>query len=225
MTLDPGQPRTSTNDRKRITAAVLGSPHGPAEASSLGHSEKPLASEDAHGPWKICKTQKAIDSLAYIQAKAALQWGQGSKTWGNSSATRYLQILLHHLPDASTIASEDDYLGSTIYTSFDDWQQALGTDNFGDYLVDELYFGPVFKDVTKHAFGDCCIAEAAVTNFSKETFKNSMDGSVFWGTGGAVTKIPDIIQSAFAYCPVHHDPGLINKALVDVMNMAKQTYE
>lgn len=151
----------------------------------------------------------------------------------------YLRHLLQHLPDIGANASPNDYLGSTVYTSYDDWRYAFGLDNFGDFLVDDVGFGPAFKDLVKQGFGDRYIAEAAIENFSAEAFESvrqvaksksiteaqQKDGSVFWATHGSVIKIPDIIQSAFAHCPATQDPGLIDKCLVDIMNMAKRTYE
>ncbi|KAF9504858.1 hypothetical protein BS47DRAFT_1400957 [Hydnum rufescens UP504] len=149
------------------------------------------------------------------------------------------QLSISHLPDVGSVASLHDYLGTTVFTSYEDWQQSFGIDSFGEFVMDDLQFGPAFKEFLKAAFGDWHIAEAAIKNFSADVFENiwqvaqslsirdaqQMDGSVFWGTGGAVAMIPDIIQSAFIHCPITHDLGLIDKFLVDVMNMAKRTYQ
>ncbi|KAF9503484.1 hypothetical protein BS47DRAFT_1369504 [Hydnum rufescens UP504] len=66
---------------------------------------------------------------------------------------QHLHILIQHLPDVSTIASQGDYLGSYVPQSYEEWQQVFGIDNFGDFLIDDLKFGPAFKDFAKQAFG------------------------------------------------------------------------
>ncbi|KAF9512580.1 hypothetical protein BS47DRAFT_1463383 [Hydnum rufescens UP504] len=160
--------------------------------------------------------------------------GPRSDQWC-AACLHYLRILLRHLPDIGSVASLHDYLGTTVFTLYKDWRQSFGIDSFGEFVMDDLQFGPAFKEFSKAAFGDRHIAEAAIKNFSADIFENvqqvaqslsirdaqHMDGSVFWGTGGAVAMIPDIIQSVFIHCPITHDLGLINKFLVDVMNMAK----
>ncbi|KAF9508453.1 hypothetical protein BS47DRAFT_1397765 [Hydnum rufescens UP504] len=152
---------------------------------------------------------------------------------------QHLRILVQHLPDVSTIASQGDYLGSYIPQSYEEWQQVFGIDNFGDFLIDDLKFGLVFKDFTKQAFGDRYEAEAALAMFSTGNFESvrqvacsvsianaqQMDGSVFWASGSAVAMIPEMFQSAFTHCPTDHESGLIDKWLVDVLNMAKQMYK
>ncbi|KAF9514417.1 hypothetical protein BS47DRAFT_1361785 [Hydnum rufescens UP504] len=156
-----------------------------------------------------------------------------SNQW-HAAHLNYLQILFKHLPDIGSIASQHDYLGSMVFTSYEDWRQSFGVDSFGDFLIDDIQFGPAFKDFSKTAFGERHIADATVENFSPDTFENVwqlaqllsirdaqlIDGSVFWGTGGTVAMIPDIIQSAFTHCPITDNPGLIDKCLVDIMNMA-----
>jgi hypothetical protein len=77
----------------------------------------------------------------------------------------YLRHLLQHLPDVGATASPNDYLGSVVYKSYDEWRDAFGVDNFGDFLVDDLGFGPAFKDLVKQGFGDryisrCCKIDA-----------------------------------------------------------------
>jgi hypothetical protein len=127
----------------------------------------------------------------------------------------------------------------SVLTSYEDWRQFFGVNNFNEFLIDDLHFGPAFKDFTKAAIGDRHTTEVAVKNFSAEAFKSTwkvaqsssirdaqhINRSVFWGTGGAVTKIPGILQSTFTHCPMNHNPGSIDKCLVDIMNMAKQMYK
>ncbi|KAF9508482.1 hypothetical protein BS47DRAFT_1397790 [Hydnum rufescens UP504] len=67
---------------------------------------------------------------------------------------QHLCILIQHLPDVSTIASQGDYLGSYVPQSYEEWRQVFGIDNFGDFLIDNLKFGLAFKDFAKQAFGD-----------------------------------------------------------------------
>jgi hypothetical protein len=161
-----------------------------------------------------------------------------SDQW-HAACSHYLQILLDHLPDVGSIVSQHDYLGSMVFTLYQDWQQSFSTDSFGNFLMDDIQFGPAFKEFAKAAFGEWHVADTTIKNFSPDAFENVWqlvqsssirdaqweDGSVFWGTGGAVAMIHDIIQSAFIHCPITHNLGLIDKCLVDVMNMAKQMYE
>ncbi|KAF9502921.1 hypothetical protein BS47DRAFT_1369923 [Hydnum rufescens UP504] len=111
---------------------------------------------------------------------------------------QHLHILVQHLPDVSTIASQGDYLGSYVPQSYEEWRQVFGIDNFGNFLIDNLKFGPAFKDFAKQAFGDRYKAEAALAMFSTGNFKSvrqvaclvsiantqQMDGLVFWASGG-----------------------------------------
>ncbi|KAF9508717.1 hypothetical protein BS47DRAFT_1397564 [Hydnum rufescens UP504] len=62
-------------------------------------------------------------------------------------------------------------------------------------------------------------------NYSSIQAAHNLDGLVFWGTGDAILKIPNIIQSVFMHCLLDHQPGLIEKWLVNLMNMAKCMYE
>ncbi|KAF9508092.1 hypothetical protein BS47DRAFT_1366182 [Hydnum rufescens UP504] len=80
-------------------------------------------------------------------------------------------------------------------------------------------------DFAKDGFGDQHAAKTAIENYSVKAFEDMCwvaqslsirdaqhkDGLVFWGTGGSITKIPDIVRSAFAHCPIDQNPGLIDK--------------
>ncbi|KAF9510711.1 hypothetical protein BS47DRAFT_1395786 [Hydnum rufescens UP504] len=84
----------------------------------------------------------------------------------------YLQILLNHLPDVGSIVSQHDYLGSTVFTSYKDWWQSFGVDSLGDFLIDDIQFGPAFKDFLKAAFGERHVANTAVEKFSPNAFES-----------------------------------------------------
>jgi hypothetical protein len=167
-------------------------------------------------------------SIIYEQFDGGEPW---SSTW-HESHILYLHHLLHHLPDTGVIASEHEYLGSSLFSSYEEWWQSFGTDNFGDFIMDDIHFGPSFKDWAKQVFGDCHAAESAIENFSPQKFAeihqveksssiqaaHNLDGLVFWGTGGGVSMIPDIIQSAFTHCLPDHQPGLMEKCTYEQHN-------
>ncbi|KAF9508064.1 hypothetical protein BS47DRAFT_1366224 [Hydnum rufescens UP504] len=126
---------------------------------------------------------------------------------------------------------------------FSSLHASMGTDTPIEYEIfnggdphNDLKFGPVFKDFAKQAFGDRYEAEVALAMFSMGNFESvwqvacsvsianaqQMDGLVFWASGGVVAMIPKMFQSTFTHCPTDHESGLIDKWLVDVLNMAKQ---
>jgi hypothetical protein len=110
----------------------------------------------------------------------------------------------------------------------------------GEDFFDQRGFGGAFKQALKMAIGDRANAEKAANAYSKVGFErvrkiaqNSIneaqtaDGSVFWATGGGLNCLPSAFTSVFKHCPVDkmNDPSLIQKCLIDVINMAKLTYE
>ncbi|KAF9514795.1 hypothetical protein BS47DRAFT_1361507 [Hydnum rufescens UP504] len=65
-----------------------------------------------------------------------------------------MMILLECLPNIGAIASEHDYLRTMVLTSYEEWQQFFGVNNFDEFLITDLHFGPAFKDFVKAAIGD-----------------------------------------------------------------------
>ncbi|KAF9510807.1 hypothetical protein BS47DRAFT_1364320 [Hydnum rufescens UP504] len=174
--------------------------HGPLDKTGAYHPNQPAAFDfetylhpihDCDDMW-----QDWADNMLSIKYEDFKGGEPRSSSW-HTSHILYLRGLLEHLPNTGVAASEYDYLGSTIFSSYEEWRESF--EKFADVIH---------------------IAQSSSIQAAQ-----NMDGSVFWGAGGAILKIPDIFQSAFMYCPLNHDSGLIDKWLVDVLNMAKHTYE